>query len=85
MGGNLPLGYDSEDRKLVVNEDEAEVVRHVFRRYAALGSARELKDELDADGVVSKARVYKERPVRGRCPSGPWRHLSYAAEPHIPG
>ena len=66
MGGTMPHGYDSEDRKLVVNEAEAEVVRHVFRRYAALGSVRELKDELDADGVVSKVRVYKS----GRCAGG---------------
>ncbi len=29
MGGNLPLGYDSEYRKLVVNEAEADVVRQV--------------------------------------------------------
>src|SRR6185503_14077578 len=26
MGGNLPLGYDVQDRKLVVNEAEAETV-----------------------------------------------------------
>jgi len=68
MGGNLPLGYDSEDRKLIVNEVEAETVRHVFRRYAALGSVRELKDELDADGVVSKARVYKSGRRAGGVP-----------------
>jgi len=66
MGGNLPLGYDSEDRKLIVNEAEGKVVRHVFRRYVALGSVRELKDELDADAVVSKARFYRS----GRCVGG---------------
>jgi DNA invertase Pin-like site-specific DNA recombinase len=41
MGGFPPLGYDVNDRKLVVNEAEAETVRHIFRRYAALGSVRE--------------------------------------------
>ena len=56
MGGTVPLGYDPKDRKLLVNETEAKVVRHVFRRYVALGSVRELKDELDADGVISKIR-----------------------------
>src|SRR5690242_7617168 len=35
MGGVLPLGYDVKDRKLVVNEREAESVRHIYRRYAA--------------------------------------------------
>ena len=54
--GCLPLGYDSEDRKLVVVEKEAETVRHIFRRYVGLGCVRRLKDELDADGIVSKIR-----------------------------
>ena len=59
LGGLPPLGYDVRDRKLVVNEPEAETVRHICRRYAALGSMFELKDELDRDGIVSKARVDK--------------------------
>jgi hypothetical protein len=57
MGGNPPLGYDVGDRKLVVNEPEAETVRHIFRRHVALGSVRCLKEELDAAGILSKARV----------------------------
>ena len=56
MGGNPPLGYDINERKLVVNEREAEQVRHIFRRYAALGSVRLLSHELDRDGLVSKVR-----------------------------
>ena len=54
MGGNPPLGYDVRDRKLIVNEAEAETVRHIFRRYAELGSVWDLKDELDRDGIVGK-------------------------------
>jgi DNA invertase Pin-like site-specific DNA recombinase len=57
MGGLPPLGYDVKDRKLVVNEAEAETVRHIYRRYAALGSVRLLKDELEHAGIVSKRRV----------------------------
>ncbi len=56
MGGNPPLGYDVDNRKLVVNEPEAERVRHIFRRYAALGSVRLLGHELERDGIVSKSR-----------------------------
>lgn len=56
MGGNVPLGYDVKDRKLIVNEVEAETVRMVFRRYAELGSVRSLGHELDRLGVVSKRR-----------------------------
>jgi site-specific DNA recombinase len=56
MGGNVPLGYDVKDRKLVVNETEASTVRMIFRRYAELGSVALLKAELDRVGIVSKRR-----------------------------
>jgi hypothetical protein len=56
MGGNVPLGYDVKDRKLIVNEAEAESVRLIFRRYAELGSVALLKAELDRLGIVSKRR-----------------------------
>jgi site-specific DNA recombinase len=59
MGGLPPLGYDVKDRKLVVNKHEAETVRHIYRRYAALGSVLALKEALDRDGVVSKVRIDK--------------------------
>src|SRR5215831_11964236 len=48
MGGLPSLGYDVKDRRLVVNNTEAETVRHIFRRYTELRSVRELKDDLDA-------------------------------------
>jgi hypothetical protein len=59
MGGFTPQGYDLEERKLVVNEKEAETVRHIYRRYLELGSVRLLKEELDRLVIVSKVRVSK--------------------------
>ncbi len=56
MGGNVPLGYDVRERKLIVNEVEAETVRMIFRRYAELGSVTLLQEELDRQGVRSKQR-----------------------------
>ena len=55
MGGVPPLGYRVEDRKLLVIDSEAEIVRSIFRRYAELGSVRLLKQELDARGIKSKS------------------------------
>jgi site-specific DNA recombinase len=57
MGGLPSLGYDVENRKLVVNEKEARTVLHIFRRYLELRSVRALKDELDAAGIRSKRRL----------------------------
>ena len=68
MGGNPPLGYDVRDRKLVVNEPEAERVRHIFRRYAELRSVLALQKDLDAAGIVSKNRVDRFGAARGGKP-----------------
>jgi site-specific DNA recombinase len=57
MGGLPPLGYDVYERKLVVNQDEAQTVRHIYGRYAELGSVRLLQRELEAQGIVSKLRT----------------------------
>jgi DNA invertase Pin-like site-specific DNA recombinase len=57
MGGTVPLGYDVNDRKLMVNESEASTVRMIFQRYAELGSVALLKMELDKKGRVSKIRT----------------------------
>ena len=68
MGGLPPLGYDVADRKLVVNATEADTVRHIFGRYAELKSVLALKEELDADGIVSKARLDRLGNAKGGVP-----------------
>ena len=57
MGGNPPLGYDVHDRKLVVNDAEAETVRRIFHRYVALRSVRLLAEDLADAGITSKQWV----------------------------
>ncbi|PZO90761.1 MAG: hypothetical protein DI623_05730 [Sphingomonas sanxanigenens] len=67
MGGPVPLGYEVKERKLVVNDTEAELVRHIYRRYLALGSVRELVDELDLDGHRTKVQHCTSGPHKGGC------------------
>ena len=55
MGGPIPLGYDSRDKKLVVNGSEAEVVRKVFSLYLELGGVDLLKQETDHLGLGHQA------------------------------
>jgi DNA invertase Pin-like site-specific DNA recombinase len=57
MGGRPPLGYRPQDRTLVIEPDEAEQVRHIFRRYLELGSVHKLRHDLAAAGLVSKRCV----------------------------
>lgn len=54
MGGFVPLGYDVKDRKLVINDTEAALVRHFFERFLQLGSVTLLVRELHAEGRVTK-------------------------------
>lgn len=54
MGGNVPMGYQVKERKLIVVPDEAETVQHIFKRYLELGSVRLLKTDLQEKCVISK-------------------------------
>jgi site-specific DNA recombinase len=49
MGGLVPLGYDREDRKLVPNRKEAELVSKIFSLYLELGCVRKLAERLDRE------------------------------------
>jgi site-specific DNA recombinase len=57
MGGMVPLGYDLKDRHLILNEQEAEHVREIFRLYLEFNCVKKLKAHLDKRGVKSKIRV----------------------------
>jgi site-specific DNA recombinase len=75
MGGFVPLGYDVQDRKLVVNAAEAAAVRQIFERFVALGSATALAREFRDAGIRNKQgklidkgylyRVLNNRVYRG--------------------
>ncbi|HEV7253374.1 MAG TPA: recombinase family protein [Mesorhizobium sp.] len=55
MGGYVPMGYAKEGRSLRIAEEDAAVIRRIFDRYLKLGSVRELKDELDRQGITTRA------------------------------
>lgn len=57
MGGPPPLGYKPDGRSLTVVEDDAEVVRDIYRRYLSLGNVRLIADKLARDGVTVPIRT----------------------------
>ena len=66
MGGYVPLGYRLENRKLLVEENEAATVRMIFERFLTIGSATILARTLHAEGVtmrngrqIDKGYLYK--------------------------
>lgn len=76
MGGLVPLGYRSENRKLVIEEGgeerpeggEAETISAIFSLYLKHKSVRRVKEALDRGGAISKRRVTKTGKVSGGKP-----------------
>jgi DNA invertase Pin-like site-specific DNA recombinase len=55
MGGHPPLGYDVKDRKLVVNEGEAAIVKLIYKRFLETESCRKIADELNKAKYSTKS------------------------------
>jgi site-specific DNA recombinase len=77
VGGMAPLGYDTKDRKISINEAEADRVRTIFRSYLRLGSLSLLMADLRHQGIVTKVRTLKSGATVGGIPftRGPLAHL----------
>jgi DNA invertase Pin-like site-specific DNA recombinase len=65
MGGVVPLGYDLKDRHLIVNPEEAERVRTIFRSYLAEGCVSSLQIYLEKNNIRSKKRLSKTGNASG--------------------
>src|ERR1700751_1348439 len=68
VGGMAPLGYDTKDRRITVNEPEADTVRTIFRSYVKLGSLNLLMADLHKRGIVTKVRALKTGETVGGIP-----------------
>jgi site-specific DNA recombinase len=54
MGGTVPLGYLCRDRRLVVDESEASLVRTIFSEFLRLGTVHGLQDWLRENSITSR-------------------------------
>jgi site-specific DNA recombinase len=78
VGGMAPLGYDTKDRRITINEAEADRVRTIFRRYVELGSLNMLMaDHLRKRGIITKVRTLRSGEKVGGIPftRGPLAYL----------
>ena len=62
MGGYVPLGYRVENRKLLIEEPEAETIRYIFRRYLEVKSIRKLAEEINHSDLV----IRRGKPSNGK-------------------
>ena len=77
MGGPVPLGYDVEKKRLVVNSEEADRVRLIFQRYLDLGCLTKLACDLRERGIWTKRTSKSNGSARGGIAftKGPLAHL----------
>jgi site-specific DNA recombinase len=61
MGGVVPMGYRAEDRQLIVDEEDAKIVRQIFDAYVDRGCVSKLQLHLEALGIRSKEARWRRR------------------------
>lgn len=71
LGGTPPYGYDVDykDTKLVVNAEEAKLVRHIYKRFIETGSCLGIARELNAKAIPTKTWTTKNGSLHQ---GGPW-------------
>src|SRR5213595_1214194 len=85
MGGNVPLGYDANERTLVINPAEAETVRRVFALYRELGCVRRVKEEDDRLRLRTKCSTTTNGTERGGKPFSPGHLYTLLSNPIYTG
>ena len=54
MGGCTPMGYQKQDKKLVIKENDAKKVKLIFDKYLELKSVLKLKEYLDENKIKTR-------------------------------
>ncbi|WP_333023665.1 recombinase family protein [Wolbachia endosymbiont of Pentidionis agamae] len=71
MGSRVPLGYDAKEKKLIINEKEAELVKHIFKSFVEMKSITNVTKRLNKEGYRTKGykgkegEEFKKATVRG--------------------
>lgn len=65
LGGHIPLGYNIENKKLVINDAEAEIVREAFREYANGSTVADICDAFNNKGYrTAKGAKFNKNSFR---------------------
>lgn len=64
-GGSVPYGYKNVNKKAVIVDDEAEVVRHIFKQYSLGVCAREIILDLTSKGVSNRGKPFMKNAIYG--------------------
>ena len=59
----VPYGWDKVNKKYVINEHEAEIVKEIFRTYLSGRTMEQIASDLRARGIINKDRPFKENVI----------------------
>ena len=68
MGGGVPIGYKAEDKKLIINNDEAKTVKWLYQRYLELGSVGKLVEAAQDAGLSGRTYRQKNGVIKSSSP-----------------
>ena len=65
MGGNPPLGYDVKNRTLIINDEEANVIKFIYSKFIETESYHMVTDLLNNSGCRTKIRHLSNGGITG--------------------
>ena len=63
QGGPLIYGYKVENKKVVINEEQAEVVRFIYEQYAIGVYVKDIIAELTSKGIYNKGKPFARNTI----------------------
>lgn len=62
--GSVPYGYVKENKKLKVNEDEANILKRIFEDYASGKTILQISKSLESENITNKGRRFIPEVIR---------------------
>ena len=62
-GGRIPYGYKKDGKKLIIDEERAEVIRYIFNQYAMGVYVKDILFELHRRGITYQGKRFGESTV----------------------
>lgn len=88
QGGTLLYGYKLNGRKIVINEEQAEIVNYIYKQYALGVFVKTIKKELTEKGILYKGKPFARNTLynilRNEKYSGKYMHEDELVENMYP-
>ena len=68
MGGRVPLGYRNEDKKLLIQDDEAQIIKGLFKLYVEHLNVRLVKQHAGLMGYKTRRKIDRSGTAKGGQP-----------------